>query len=136
MKIKNLLAVLTAACLFATSFSAVASEETFQIAIDRFEAKNGDFLILNPPISEKDGFYYLTGELDSQVYSDKEILIFYGKSNGKLFIFSLLKPTLDVAKGDEKYLGFLKRVYDNFVNNASLGKKIRLIAGYSGAKEF
>lgn len=134
MKIKNLLVALTAACLFATSFNAFSDEKTFQNAIKIMgNAESGSALVVNPPVRAIKGkAYYLVATPESQFNENESKVTILAKSDGKLFYFYLLKPTLQNAEGNEENRKYLEVIYNHFMDNAKMKKPVRIIGLYEG----
>lgn len=134
MKIKNLLAVLTAACLFGTSFNAFSNDKTFQNAIKIMgNAKSGTSLVTSPPVKEiKDKAYYLHVILGGKIFEDKKKIMFAAEDHGEHFYFYLLKPTLENANDDEGNRKYLQVIYDHFMDNARINEPVRIIGLYKG----
>lgn len=136
MKIKNLLAALTAACLFATSFSAVASDETFKETIEATKSENGTSLQEHPKVKPDGNNYYFDVVELRKVLSENQqgVTVLTVGREGPMVVF-FLHPTL-MALSYKELAPYYQALYDYFLDNAALGQRFKLVGKYSKNEEF
>ena len=139
MKIKNLLAVLTAACLFATSFStvAIASTSVDYVAqnAERIGAVSGEDIISHPKIKADKKLYIFSGTVSHLKDEVNGGYIVQMKQNNKNFIVFIPAPKYYRNYFTPEQLKFYEEAFANFENTAQVGKRIVGIGEYSDNKQ-
>lgn len=131
MKIKNLLAVLTAACLFATSFNAVASDETFKETVQINNAQDGSFLQEQPKVRSDGKNYYMVTQvkkiLDGTINATNILTV---GEDGPVIVEIISPFAMSIL--DKPLFPYTQRLFNYYQDNASINKYIRFVGKYTG----